>query len=76
MDIQREKEIQELCRQVLEDCFPEHDYQRDFYSCNFCGAESHDSAMSSFNHDKDCAYLIAKDLSTNGGGLTKKERDP
>jgi len=45
MDEQREKDIQELCKQVLEDCYPNQDYNRDSISCPFCGNESYGDEM-------------------------------
>jgi hypothetical protein len=67
MDKQRENDIQELCKQVLEECYPSQDYNRGSISCPFCGNESYGDEMDDIKHDGNCAYLIAKDLSTNGG---------
>lgn len=71
MDESREKDIQELCKQVLEMPTNFWDNPNGAYesSCPFCSAiEYRDHAdMSELKHDSNCAYLIAKDLSTNGG---------
>lgn len=64
----REKDIQELCRQVLE-VSSEVTYLGgwDKSYCHFCGVmvrqEEYD--LSKLPHKSSCAYLIAKDLSTN-----------
>ena len=66
----REKDIQELCKQVLENCYPNYDYDRGSHQCPFCGNDrwgKDSSEMKNIKHESDCAYLIAKDLSTNGG---------
>ena len=67
----RESDIKQLCKKVLE-VAPEYDYNPNSYDatrCPFCsGFEYHDNgSMETIKHDQDCAYLIAKDLSTNGG---------
>jgi hypothetical protein len=70
---QREKDIQALCEAVL-------DMSADFYdnpngpyetTCPFCHAKDYRGGnerayafMSELQHKHDCAYLIAKDLST------------
>ncbi len=61
----REKDIQELCKQVIENSYTEQDYNNDTSSCPFCSNISYDDDMESITHDSNCAYLIAKDLSTN-----------
>ena len=70
MDKQREKDIQELCSQVL-NTTPNIHYgsNGDLTICPFCGAsvDYEEDEIKELNHEKDCAYLIAKDLSTNGG---------
>jgi hypothetical protein len=67
---QREKDIQELCKQVL-DASPNIQYAHngDWTQCPFCSVniDWEEEEMSNLKHDSDCAYLIAKDLSTNGG---------
>jgi hypothetical protein len=67
MDNQREKDIQELCRQVLEESYPEVDFDRNTTRCCFCMATEcgDDLDMKDLKHEQNCAYLIAKDLSTN-----------
>lgn len=68
---QREKDIQELCRQVLEEIYVEQDYNNGTCHCPFCGNASYYDEMSKIDHEQNCAYLIAKDLST-GTGMNKK----
>ena len=60
----REKDIQELCKQVL-DTFVSEDWDRGTVTCPFCGEESIGDDMNDIRHGANCAYLIAKDLSTN-----------
>lgn len=65
----REKDIQELCRQVL-NCQPEVYYNpngADITTCPFCinKVENSSGDMEEISHDINCAYNIAKDLSTN-----------
>jgi len=72
--VDREKEIQELCKQVKEAAIdfwdnPNGPYE---YKCPFCnhverrgGDEPVLSNLSEIEHETNCAYLIAKDLSTN-----------
>lgn len=65
----READIQELCKQVLT-MSPdlEYDSQNDeeYCYCPFCYIKSINWVkMSEMKHELDCAYLIAKDLSTN-----------
>jgi len=69
MDNDREKDIQELCKQVLE-LSAEVSYSWGGYEssrCPLCGVkvnyEEYD--MSKLEHNSNCGYLIAKDLSTN-----------
>jgi len=69
---QREKDIQTLCKAVL-DVSPEFwdnpngPYE---YTCPFCrqqimqGGGHPSPSISDIPHSPDCAYLIAKDLST------------
>lgn len=60
----REKDIQELCRQVLKETYPNYNDSDGFISCPFCSEDSYDNEMSDIEHEPNCAYLIAKDLST------------
>jgi len=61
----REKDIQELCKQVLE-TYCEEDENRGMRSCPWCGNETMwKNEIKDICHDHECAYLIAKDLSTN-----------
>ncbi len=71
---ERENDIQSLCKQVLEIEINFYDNPNGGYesSCPFCHAErikggggSMCYKMSELNHEQNCAYLIAKDLSTN-----------
>jgi len=74
MDVQRENDIQELCKQVLETPTEFYDNPNGAYesSCPFCEAIEYrgghssgiHSNMNELNHNSNCAYLIAKDLST------------
>mgnify|MGYP003599001533 FL=1 len=72
---QREIDVQKLCKVVLytsPDCWdnPNGAYET---TCPFCYAKEHRgggkgsnwASMSELDHKSDCAYLIAKDLSTN-----------
>lgn len=66
---QREKDIQSLCTGVLE-ASPASHYNpngADYSTCPFCHKEVHymDAEIKDIPHSLDCAYLIAKDLSTN-----------
>ena len=64
----REEDIQELCRQVLEETFVAMDWNRGEGSCPWCGGTSwaRDFVnIEDIKHIGNCAYLIAKDLSTN-----------
>ncbi len=68
MEDQREKDIQELCNQVL-GASPAVYYNpngADDTTCPFCGECVYNSKgnMLEIKHSIDCAYLIAKDLST------------
>ena len=63
-DLQREKDIQELCKQVLEDCYVEPDWSG-ITTCPFCYNKSSGEEMTDIDHKGNCAYLIAKDLRTN-----------
>lgn len=73
-DDQREKDIQALCDAVLYMSADYWDNPNGGYEskCPFCHAsESRGgggriwASMSELDHKKDCAYFIAKDLSTN-----------
>ena len=72
---QREIDVQKLCKAILEtppNCWdnPNGAYET---SCPFCyteelrggGKDSIWATMGELQHESDCAYLIAKDLSTN-----------
>lgn len=73
MSAEREKDIQKLCTAVLGVPVNFWDNPNGAYenSCPFCSAEEKRGGqnmfanMSELKHDSDCAYLIAKDLSTN-----------
>jgi len=62
----RETDIQKLCKQVLEECYPNENYNNGETSCPFCAESTYknNAGMQDIKHDADCAYLIAKDLST------------
>ncbi len=65
---QREKDIQELCKQVL-NATPETYYNpngADETICPFCRSKVYypDADMNDLPHDTGCAFNIAKDLST------------
>ena len=63
----REKDIQKLCCGVL-DATPNVQYTHngDYSQCPFCSVEVRyeEYDISKLSHNPDCAYLIAKDLST------------
>lgn len=66
---EREKDILELCRQVL-NASPAVYYNlngADDSTCPFCHERVYyaDAHISEIKHSTNCAYLIAKDLSTN-----------
>lgn len=70
----REKDILKLCEAVLETSPNTWDNPNGAYetSCPFCYAKEWRggggypwASMSELDHKQDCAYLIAKDLSTN-----------
>ena len=65
----REKDIQELCRQVLDvicHYSPSSSMNAKENTCPFCGADGYwNQDINEIEHDMNCAYLIAKDLSTN-----------
>tara|TARA_R110000772_G_scaffold141265_2_gene250894 strand:- start:301 stop:504 length:204 start_codon:yes stop_codon:yes gene_type:complete len=65
----REKDIQELCNQVLTASLIPESGDSGYTQCPFCLAEGlwNDDEMNEITHKSTCAYLIAKDLSTNGG---------
>ena len=63
MDLNREKDIQELCNQVLES-YPNHDWDNGRISCPFCSNTSYGNEIQDIEHNHNCAYLISKDLST------------
>lgn len=69
----RKKDIQKLCEAVLEISSDWYDNPNGAYetSCPFCSAIEYRggggrpfASMQELKHDQDCAYLIAKDLST------------
>ena len=72
---QREIDVQKLCEVVLDTSPNYWDNPNGAYetTCPFCYAEEHRgggkgsiwASMSELDHKSDCAYLIAKDLSTN-----------
>lgn len=68
MEEEREKDIQELCNQVL-NATPNIQYAHNgnWTQCPFCSVNIHqeEEEMGKLEHDQDCAYLIAKDLATN-----------
>lgn len=74
-DENREQEVQNLCEQVLEmgvKAFSS-DYSDDGYTCPYCSefvsvynVEYGKKIIEQIPHATDCAYLIAKDLSTGG----------
>lgn len=55
----REKDIQVVCKAVLDNWLRE--YENWYDSCIFCGT---DQKFSEFRHKVDCPVLIAKDLMT------------
>lgn len=66
---EREKDVMELCDQVL-NIFPERLYNSngpDETICPFCLSNIYGSSvgMHQIEHKSNCAYLIAKDLTTN-----------
>jgi hypothetical protein len=71
---QREIDVQKLCEAVLDTSLNCWDNPNGAYetTCPFCYAEEHRAgggnsiwaSMSELDHKSDCAYLIAKDLST------------
>lgn len=64
----REKDIQELCKQVINvspHYTPTSARNGTEYTCPFCYSGSNDDEMKLIEHKQECAYLIAKDLSTN-----------
>jgi hypothetical protein len=66
---EREKDVLELCRQVL-NASPSVYYNpngADESTCPFCYERVYyaDAYISEIKHSTDCAYLIAKDLLTN-----------
>lgn len=71
---EREKDVQRLCEAVLEVSPKFWDNPNGAYetSCPFCEAIDYRggggrimSSMGELDHNQDCPYLIAKDLSTN-----------
>lgn len=73
-DENREREVQELCRLVMEEDVESDfsDYGPDAYYCPYCCARTltrdipkRNVTLADIKHDPgSCAYLIAKDLST------------
>ena len=68
-DKQREKDVQTLCRQVLSarvDVYYNPNGPDDS-TCPFCREETSGAEydISLINHKPDCAFFIAKDLTTN-----------
>lgn len=70
---ERENDVQEMCRQVLNATPMTHydkDNYQDYISCPFCNERFTvgyytDHYIDEIEHSPDCAYHIAKDLSTN-----------
>lgn len=62
----REKDIQELCEQVLGASLIPERGDCGYTECPFCLAEGgwDDVDMDEIKHESTCAFLIAKDLST------------
>ncbi len=65
----RDKDILKLCKKVLS-ASPSWSYNpngADYNTCPFCYKERYGEScdMEDIEHDIDCAYFIAKDLSTN-----------
>jgi hypothetical protein len=73
MDDQREKDVLTLCNLVLNVSPNYWDNPNGAYesTCPFCweqvwkGGQDMFASMDEIKHKPDCAYLIAKDLSTN-----------
>ncbi len=66
VDTDREKDINQLCKAVLELAPRNIGDSGTGAECPFCFEEGNwDGDISDMKHDLDCAYLIAKDLSTN-----------
>ncbi len=66
VDTDREKDINQLCKAVLELAPRNTGDSGTGAECPFCFGEGNwDGDISDMKHDLDCAYLIAKDLSTN-----------
>lgn len=66
MNLEREKDIQKLCEAVLisnlTTSYNGNGWGETF--CPFCSAKGgEDAEIRELEHDSDCAYLIAKDLS-------------
>ncbi len=66
VDTDREKDINQLCKAVLDLAPRDTGDNGTGAECPFCfGEDNWDGDVSDLKHDLDCAYLIAKDLSTN-----------
>tara|TARA_R100000951_G_scaffold115358_3_gene123194 strand:- start:384 stop:581 length:198 start_codon:yes stop_codon:yes gene_type:complete len=63
MDKEREKDIQALCEAVLATNI-DLNHNSGHNWCPFCWSETYSEEMENVEHKQDCAYLIAKDLST------------
>ena len=65
MNEQREKDIQEVCSQIKEmQVLPEKG-DCGYTQCPLCyGSGPWDGEIEEISHELNCAYLIAKDLST------------
>lgn len=63
----REKDIQELCKQVKDSAVIPECGDCGYTMCPLCCGNGPWNAddLSEIEHEKNCAYLIAKDLSTN-----------
>jgi len=66
MDSERERDIQSLCSQVIANAVTEEYNPNgpDYFICKFCYNREPSMDASKLVHDADCAYLIAKDLSS------------
>jgi hypothetical protein len=65
-DSQREKDVQNLCNAILYIGITSTGDYGSGGECPFCLTDCRwDASMDEFTHKPDCAYLIAKDISTN-----------
>ncbi len=64
----REKDIQKLCKQVINLTNTVYmDCRNDYTECPLCGEDTDGEHydLEKLNHKPNCGFLIAKDLSTN-----------